>query len=199
MDPMPSPDPSGAPEPGLDTEQRRTLLDVARRSIEHGLRHFRALPVTADEHAEALRRRAASFVTLELCGRLRGCVGALEPRHPLVVDVAESAFGAAFRDPRFEPLAPPDLPDLEISISVLSPLERLVVPSEDALVEILRPGVDGLLLREGGRQGTFLPVVWTDLEDPRRFVREVKHKAGLPSDYWSPTLEVSRYTVESIR
>ena len=65
-------------------------------------------------------------------------------------------------------------------------------------METLRPGLDGLLLREAGRQGTFLPAVWADLGDPRKFVREVKRKAGLPDDYWSSTLEVSRYTVESI-
>jgi AmmeMemoRadiSam system protein A len=188
---------SGTTEPGLALEEQQALLEVARSSIEHGLRHFRPLPVQAAAHSERLRREAASFVTLKLRGRLRGCVGALEPRYPLVIDVAESAFGAAFRDPRFDALGPSELEALEVSISVLSPLERLDVTSEAALVETLRPGLDGLLLREAGRQGTFLPAVWADLEDPRKFVREVKRKAGLPDDYWSSTLEVCRYSVES--
>jgi AMMECR1 domain-containing protein len=62
----------------------------------------------------------------------------------------------------------------------------------------LRPGVDGLILEEGGRRGTFLPAVWESLPEPRAFLRELKRKAGLPADHWSDTLRAHRYTVESV-
>ena len=187
-----------APPAGYAPEERRALLDAARTSIEHGLRHGRAPRVDPAAYAEPLRELRATFVTLHLEGRLRGCVGSLEAHRPLVADVSESAWCAAFRDPRFEPLDEPELAGLEISISVLGPLEPLLVASEEELVARLRPGVDGLLLREGRLRGTLLPAVWRHVPDARDFVREVKRKAGLRSDHWSEALEAIRYTVESI-
>jgi AmmeMemoRadiSam system protein A len=174
------------------------LLDVARASIEHGIRHGRALRVDPAAHPESLREVRATFVTLRREGRLRGCVGSLEAQQPLVSDVAESAWGAAFRDPRFERLGAEELPGLEVSIAVLGPLEPLRVASEAELVAKLRPGVDGLLLREGRLRGTLLPAVWQHVPDAGDFVREVKRKAGLPVDHWSASLEILRYEVESI-
>jgi AmmeMemoRadiSam system protein A len=178
--------------------ERRALLEVAQASIEHGLRLGRALPVDPACYPEALREPRATFVTLHLEGRLRGCVGSLEAQRPLVADVAESAWSAAFRDPRFDPLDRAELRGLAISISVLGPLEPLAVASEQELVARLRPGVDGLLLRQGRLRGTLLPAVWRHVADAREFVREVKRKAGLPEDHWSEELEALRYTVESI-
>ena len=145
-------------------------------------------------HETSIRR----IRPLAVDGRLRGCVGSLQARLPLVADVAQSAFAAAFRDTRFAPLGPAEADDLDIHISILSPLEPLVVASEAELLETLRPGVDGLVLCEGALRGTFLPAVWERLPDPRQFVQELKRKAGLQGDYWSPTLELQRYTVESI-
>jgi AmmeMemoRadiSam system protein A len=186
------------PEAPYAAEERRLLLDVASRSIAHGLRAAEPLPVAPEDFPEALGVPRASFVTLHLQQKLRGCVGGLEVRRPLVQDVAVHAFQAAFRDPRFAPLSEPERAALQIEISVLSPLERLRVTCEEDLLATLRPGVDGLLLRQGSCQGTFLPTVWRSLPDARSFVRELKHKAGLPPDHWSRELEVSRYTVASI-
>jgi AmmeMemoRadiSam system protein A len=112
--------------------------------------------------------------------------------------VAENAFSAAFQDSRFKPLNSSQLPELDIHISVLSPLERLHVDSEASLIEQTRPKIDGLLLREGTHTGTFLPAVWKNLTDARVFVEELKRKAGLPADYWSETMEFYRYTTETI-
>ncbi len=179
-------------------DERRTLLDVARASIEHGVQRGGALRVDPAAYPEALREVRATFVTLHREGRLRGCVGTLEAQQPLVADVAESAWGAAFRDPRFERLRAAELEGLEISISVLGALEALRVASEEELVAKLRPGVDGLLLREGRLRGTLLPAVWQHVPEARDFVREVKRKAGLPEDHWSAELEAFRYEVESI-
>lgn len=174
------------------------LLDVARRSIDHGVRVGAPLPVDPSEFAPELRATRATFITLHRNGQLRGCVGGLEPRLPLVADVAQSAFSAAFRDTRFAPVGAAELDDLHIHLSILSPLEPVIVRSEEELLEKLRPGVDGLVLSEGSLRGTFLPAVWERLPEPRQFLFELKRKAGLQGDYWSPRLEFQRYTVESI-
>jgi AmmeMemoRadiSam system protein A len=176
----------------------RALLEVARSSIESGLRTGRPLAPDPLSYPEPLRAVRASFVTLHRDAELRGCIGGLEPLRPLVADVAEHAFAAAFRDPRFAPLVEEELAGLAVSISVLSTLEPLAVASEDELLAWLRPGVDGLVLEANGRRGTFLPAVWESLPDPRTFLRELKRKAGLAPDFWSEALRVRRYTVESV-
>ncbi len=191
-------EPPEAAQTPLSAAQRRVLLDVARRSIVHGLQHQRPLPVNAGDHEPRLREPGASFVTLQMDHTLRGCIGSLEARRPLVCDVAYNAFAAAFQDPRFPPLSAGELPQLHIQISVLGRPEPLVFSSEAELVQQLRPGVDGLILEEGERyRGTFLPSVWSSLPDPRRFLAQLKLKAGLPPDYWSDTVRVWRYTTES--
>jgi AmmeMemoRadiSam system protein A len=174
------------------------LLDVARRSIESGLAERRPLAVDCSEFPPALRLERATFVTLRREGRLRGCIGTLEADSPVAVSVADSAFKAAFRDSRFSPLEREELDEVEIHVSILSPLEPVEFRCEEDLVEELRPGIDGLVLRDGVFRGTFLPTVWESLSEPGQFLRELKRKAGLPPDYWSDTLEVWRYTTRSI-
>ena len=175
---------------------RQILLEVARESIRHGLEHGRPLHVNVAEYPETLQQPGASFVTLNIGGELRGCIGSLEAIRPLVEDVADNAYAAAFRDPRFPPLSEAEYPRLEYHISILGPSEPMQFESEEDLIRQLRPGVDGLVLSDRGRRGTFLPSVWQSLPEPRDFLRHLKQKAGLPPDYWSDTLQVARYTVE---
>ncbi len=178
-------------------EERGILLEVAERAIRHGLGGGqRWLPDEA-EYGETLRALRATFVTLKRGGELRGCIGTLEAHRPLVVDVAYNAHAAAFSDPRFAPLASSELAGLDIHISVLSPAEAMSFDSEQDLLARLRPGVDGLIMEEGMRRGTFLPSVWESLARPEQFLQHLKLKAGLPPDYWSDSLKVSRYTTES--
>ena len=181
----------------LAPQERMTLLDIARRSIRHGLDSGIPLPIRADDFAPALRAVRASFVTLNRQDMLRGCIGHLEPILPLVEDVAENAFSAAFRDPRFPPLGAEEYADLVLHISVLTPAEKLECNSESDLLRRMRPHRDGLILADGPRRGTFLPSVWEQLPDPRDFLRHLKRKAGLPDDYWSSSLEIYRYETES--
>lgn len=181
----------------LPSEARAILLNVARQSIQFGLDEQRPLAVDVADYPDALRHVRASFVTLQQDGRLRGCIGALEARSPLVQDVADHAFAAAFEDPRFLPLRREEFPGLEIHISVLSPSEPLHFTSEEDLLVQLRPGVDGLILNYGQRRGTFLPAVWASLPDPYIFLAQLKQKAGLPLDFWSDELQIARYTTES--
>jgi AmmeMemoRadiSam system protein A len=189
---------SSDPAPEQGALRARLLLDVARESIRSGALRGRPLRPDPAAYPEPLRALRASFVTLDLEGALRGCMGGLEPVRPLVSDVAEHAFAAAFRDPRFPPLAAAELERVEVRLSILSPLEPLSFASEQELLSQLRPGVDGVLLEAGWQRGTFLPAVWEQLPDPREFLRHLKRKAGLAPDFWSAVVAVHRYTVESI-
>jgi AmmeMemoRadiSam system protein A len=182
----------------LNEDQKKQLLALASRAIEHGLQTGRRLPVAAENYSGELVTDRASFVTLERHGQLRGCMGVLEAYRPLAQDVAENAFLAAFRDPRFPPLAEHELHGLDIHISILSPATAMEFASEQELLQQLRPGVDGLILAVGGHRATFLPSVWETLPTPKQFLQHLKQKAGLPADYWSDHLKASRYTAEYI-
>lgn len=181
----------------LTLDERATLRALARASIQTGLVGER-LTVQPEAYTPALRAPGATFVTLHIDSELRGCIGTLEARDPLVLDVVANAYGAAYRDPRFPALTRVEFERLDLHISILSPPEPLAVESEEDLLTQLRPGIDGLILSEGRRRGTFLPAVWDALPEPRLFVQHLKQKAGLPTDYWSATLTVARYTTESI-
>jgi AmmeMemoRadiSam system protein A len=180
----------------LSDSQRALLLGVARKSIAHGLQQHQPLPVTPSEHPP-FDQPGACFVTLHRQGALRGCIGSLEAHRPLLQDIAANAYAAAFRDPRFKPLQPEELDDLDVSISILSAPETLDFDNQQALLDQIRPGVDGLILADGQRRGTFLPSVWDSLPDKADFLAQLKLKAGLPPDYWSENIKAWRYTTES--
>lgn len=181
----------------LDDKDRKDLHAIARASIRHGMAYGRPLAINAGELSTALQANGAAFVTLEIGGNLRGCIGTLEAHRFLAVDVAQNAYAAAFRDPRFPPLTRMEEDQVDMHISVLSAPAPLLVRDEADLLRQLRPGVDGLILSEGARRATFLPSVWEQLPDPRKFVAHLKHKAGWPATYWSATIQVERYTSES--
>ncbi|MFO1372215.1 MAG: AmmeMemoRadiSam system protein A [Candidatus Competibacteraceae bacterium] len=180
----------------LSVRDRATLLEVARASIRHGLQQRRALAVDPQGYPETLQPLRATFVTLEISSLLRGCIGALLAYQPLVQDVAAHAFAAAFEDPRFPELQPEEFPQLAVYISVLSSPEPIQFGSEEELLTQLRPDVDGLILHYRGHRATFLPAVWESLSDAYVFLAQLKRKAGLPLDFWSPEIQVERYTTE---
>jgi hypothetical protein len=182
----------------LTKEQQQCLLDLAKSSIQHGLQTGRALKVKLADYPAELTERRATFVTLHKHHQLRGCIGMLEAVRPLAEDIAENAFLAAFRDPRFPPLAEDEFGDLDIHLSLLTPAEPVAFISEQNLIAQLQPGVDGLILEEGRRRGTFLPSVWEQLPEPEQFLRHLKQKAGLAPDYWSENIKIYRYRTEMI-
>ena len=114
-----------------------------------------------------------------------------------VQDVSRNAYSAGFNDPRFSPLTDEEIPGLDISISVLSEPVELQFATESDLLAQMRPGVDGLILQDGAKRGTFLPAVWTTLPEPAAFLSHLKQKAGLPEGYWSAAIRAWRYTAES--
>lgn len=168
------------------------LCQYARASIRAALGGPGAVP----PQNPAFDKDGACFVTLYRDGELHGCIGSLEAHKPLLADVAENAVAAALRDPRAMPIGLGDELQFRVEVSLLSPLVRLPVKSRAEAIAALRPHKDGVLLRYHGRRGTFLPQVWDELPEPREFWRHLLRKAGLPTDFDSPELEVYRYTVD---
>ncbi|MFH0933756.1 MAG: AmmeMemoRadiSam system protein A [Pseudomonadota bacterium] len=176
----------------IDNDKGKVLLRLARAAIGSELGFdSHDYPRTA-----WLEEPGATFVTLMLDGRLRGCIGSLEAHRPLVDDVRHNAVAAAFRDPRFMPLNELEFADTAIEVSVLGTPEPIRFTSEaDALAQLHR-GSDGVILEYGRHRATYLPQVWAQLPDPQTFVEELKVKAGLPEDFWSDDIRLSRYTVQ---
>lgn len=180
----------------LSEVERVCLSGVARRSVESGLRGDGPLEIEPSGQPPPLQELRGAFITLRLADELRGCVGVVEPRLPLVCCVAHCAHSAAFDDPRFGPLERHELSELGFLLSVLSPLEPIAVDSRADLVAQLRPGRDGLLLRQGYRQATFLPSVWETVEAPGEFVAALERKCGLTATDWLRPVECLRYQTE---
>ena len=178
------------------TDLGSALLHTARAAL--AMAFDRARAATAGHHA-ALEAHGATFVTLTQYGELRGCIGTLEAHRPLREDVEENALAAAFRDPRFAPLAAAEFEITRVEVSLLSAPAPLPIAGEDDLLQRLRPGVDGVVLAWRGRRATFLPQVWESLAEPRDFIAALKRKAGLGPGFWADDLRFSRYTVDKFK
>ena len=182
----------------FNEQEKHLLLTVAKDAILHGLEQGRSIKLDLAKFPATLTQAGASFVTLEKQGSLRGCIGTLQAYQPLAQDVADHAYAAAFDDPRFHRIEATEIQEVDIHISILSTAEEIKFSSEQDLLSKIRPGVDGLILEDGVHRGTFLPSVWTSLPKPVDFLNQLKQKAGLPTDYWSDTIRVSRYTTVAI-
>jgi len=181
----------------LTAEERRTLLEIARRSLELAVRGEKLPPLDDAALTKALREHGASFVTLTLHGDLRGCIGALEPYQALALDVREHAIAAGLEDPRFPPVRPKELAELKIEVSRLTRPTRLEYKDAADLLARLNPPVDGVILRDGWQRATFLPQVWEKLPDKADFLDNLCSKMGSAADTWRRKhLEVLTYQVE---
>ncbi len=178
--------------PSFGEAHGRTLLDIARNSIEAalGVAKLKLLP---DE--PWLKPARATFGTLTQNGRLRGCIGSLEAHRPLGEDVSHNARAAALSDPRFPPLTRAELAGTRIEVSLLSTPKLLAFADHADLIAQLRPGEDGLILEYGEARGTFLPQVWESLPDAEQFVAELKRKAGLSPEVSTAKCRIQRYRV----
>lgn len=177
--------------------QRTTLLQLAHDAILYGIQNGQSLSVNPNDYDNSLSEPRACFVTLHLNGQLRGCIGSLEAYRSLIDDIAHNAFAAAFQDPRFSPLTESEFNDVKIDLSILTPPAEMTFSSEDDLLEQMRPGIDGLIIEDMGRRGTFLPSVWEQLPEKEQFLQHLKLKAGLSPSHWSDSLTMSRYETES--
>ncbi len=181
----------------LSLEEQNALLKIARESIELAVREDRKLPIQLEEYSNLLRQNGASFVTLTLHGRLRGCIGTLQAYQPLVMDVRDHAILAALEDPRFPPVSQAELAKLNIEISRLTEPKPFPYQTPEELLKGLHPGNDGVVLRYGHRSATYLPQVWDQIPDPAEFLSELCLKMGAAADTWKKqNLDVSIYQVE---
>lgn len=177
----------------LTAEHRSILLQVALRSIQYALDQRTSFKVKPGDYPEMLQTLRAAFVTLHVDKCLRGCIGTLDAYAPLVETVAKYAFSSAFHDQRFSPICRHELSRLQITISVLTLPKPVDCLSEENVIRLLRPGLDGVLLEDGACRSTLLPSVWEDIPEPREFLRRLKIKAGLPPDYWSNSIRLCLY------
>jgi len=181
----------------LTDEEKSYLLTLARRAIEAGVRGENPPDLDPAALTPALEAPGASFVTLTVRGDLRGCIGALEPYQPLAEDVREHAAAAALEDFRFHPVQAEELERIAIEVSRLTTPVPLAYRDAADLLEKLRPGVDGVILRDGFRRATFLPQVWEKVPDKADFLAQLCWKMGAAPDTWRRKhLEVLTYQVE---
>ena len=173
------------------TDAARTLLPIARASIASRLGKTHP----ADESAPWLSTPAASFITLHLHHKLRGCIGSLRAHRPLLDDIKANALAAAFRDPRFKPLTVSEYEHIDVEISLLSALSTLNFTDETSALAQLTPHVHGLIFEYGHHHSTFLPQVWENIPDPATFMATLKQKAGLPPNFWDSGVKLYTYTV----
>ncbi len=178
--------------PRFTAAHGRTLLDIARNSIEAalGVAELRRPP-----NELWLKCAYASFCTLTQEGRLRGCIGSLEARRPLAEDVRQNARAAALSDPRFPRLEREELAGTRIEMSLLSTPKEIAFSGHADLLAQLKPGEDGLILESGDVRSTFLPQVWESLPEREAFVAELKRKAGLSADTSTTSCRFRRYRV----
>ncbi len=178
----------------LEKSQGQQLLELARNTLCHELRQGEEPQIPDDP---GLSIKAAAFVTLKIAGKLRGCIGNLEPAGALWQGVRDNAINAAFHDHRFSPLSPEELAEVKIDISVLSPPAPLNYRDAEDLLQKLRPGIDGVVLRHGRRSATFLPQVWRQLPYAEQFLDHLCQKAGLPQEAWRRgDLSIHTYQVQ---
>jgi AmmeMemoRadiSam system protein B/AmmeMemoRadiSam system protein A len=162
---------------GLNDQEKKTLHQIAKTVIDNKARG-RAVPEFKVDSPILMENRGA-FVTVQKKGQLRGCIGYIEGRGPLYRTIEEMAEAAAFRDPRFMPVTEKELPDLDIEISVLTPLKKITDVNE---IEV---GKHGIYIKQGWNSGLLLPQVATEYGwDRRTFLEHTCQKAGLPSNAW---------------
>lgn len=171
------------------------VKNICRRSIEGGLQLGNSLP---ENYPDVLCEYGACFVTLELNGNLRGCIGSIIAHRPLITDLIKNAHAAAFSDPRFEPLTIDEFQNLDISISLLSKPQRIEFTDENDLLSKIAPFKDGIIIRDQSHQAVYLPEVWKQLPDKIEFMKSLKRKAGMKEDVFEETFEAFRFYTTKI-
>jgi AmmeMemoRadiSam system protein A len=196
--------PKGEAKGGFDmspisTDDKRYLLHLARTVILDHLGEKTSSPLPARSTPEFMEKRGC-FVTLHANGRLRGCIGIIEPVKSLIAAVKEYAVHAGFHDPRFSPVTLQEMKNIIIEISILTKPVPLNFQNADDLKKQLNPGVHGVILTHGHHRATFLPQVWEQLPATEDFLGHLCQKAGVGKTCWKDTktaVEVYQVTVFS--
>ncbi|MBZ0220338.1 MAG: AmmeMemoRadiSam system protein A [Candidatus Methylomirabilis sp.] len=174
----------------IGEREKKELLRIAREAIEARARRT-AASFKIDNASGALNEDSGAFVTINRKGRLRGCIGVFASKDPLWKTIERMAAAAAAEDPRFVPVGEDELPDLDIEISVLTPLRKIADPEE---VEV---GRHGLVIALGNKRGALLPQVATEHGfDRETFLSEACVKAGLKPDAWKEGASIYVFEAE---
>ena len=164
------------------------VLNIARQSIVSAINEEEFIP---NSIPSVLTQFGASFVTIKKNGNLRGCIGSIFPTKPLILDIIDNAKNAGFQDSRFEPLTIEELGELDVSVSILSSIEKINFKDEKDLLSKIYP--HGIIISEHNRRAVYLPIVWEQLPDREVFLNSLKEKAGLPPNYFSRTFEAYKF------
>ncbi len=173
------------------------VLKLCRDSIKAGLNNEER--VIAENIPEVFKEFGASFVTLEIDGRLRGCIGSVIAHQPLLIDLLQHAYDSAFNDNRFQPLAAEEFDKIKIFVSLLSSPVKMAFADENYLLAQIVPYKDGIIIKDGAHQAVYLPSVWEQLPDKKEFLNSLKVKAGLAPDYFSKSFEAWRFSTVYIK
>ncbi len=168
----------------LTTEDGKYLVDLARKAIVTYIVDKKVLDVPEDVNPE-LKEKMGVFVTLNLGGQLRGCIGYPEPVMPLINALIDASISAAIRDPRFNPLTSEELDKIRVEVSVLTKPEIIEVDTPKDYTEKVNIGQDGLIVEMGPYRGLLLPQVATEWKwNESEFLSNTCMKAGLDQDCW---------------
>ncbi len=186
-------------EKNISKEEGGLLLKLARKSIHHELdKHDDAFPSMVPELCkDVFNQKRGVFVSLHKKGRLRGCIGNIEPVKSVLEGIIDNAKHAAFHDTRFNPLSVEDLRDTKIEISILTRPEKVEYNNGTDLIRKIKPDIDGVIIKKKSYSATFLPQVWKQLKNPESFLSQLCIKAGLPSEEWKTgSLTVLTYQIQ---
>ncbi len=182
----------------LTEEEGKYLLGEARKTIQHALSGEEKKEAEDVDLSPLFNQPRGTFVTLTIGGSLRGCIGHIIPHEALIDGIRINAINAAFKDPRFRPLDKDEWKKVKIEISILTDPKPLSYSDADDLLRKLRPGIDGVIIKKGYHQSTFLPQVWDQLPRKEAFLNHLCLKAGLDGGEWKKgRLEVSTYQVQA--
>jgi AmmeMemoRadiSam system protein A len=182
----------------LTEEEGEYLVETAKKTIQKALFNPKDKSEPGSVSSPKFQERRGTFVTLTINGALRGCIGHIIPQESLIEGVRVNAMNAAFRDPRFRPLGQNEFEKIKVEVSILTEPRPLAYTDANDLLSKLRPGTDGLIIRQGYHQATFLPQVWDQLPNKRDFLTHLCLKAGLAGDAWTyDKLEVHTYQVQA--
>ncbi len=181
----------------IKDEEGYYLLSLGEKAIHDYVKEGKIFQ-PEDLKYEIAKKKGASFITLEKLGQLRGCIGSIIPHRELYKDVIENAIAAATKDPRFQSVSPEELKDIDIKLSILSYPEPVYYTDYIDLLNKIEPFKDGLIIRYGQHQATFLPDVWKEIPDKEMFLSHLSYKAGLHPEFWKTgLLDVFRYKTKT--
>jgi AmmeMemoRadiSam system protein A len=181
----------------LSDQEKKYLLGLAREALTLGVRGLKLPDLELRSITPKLRQPGATFVTLTKNQELRGCIGSLEATRPLAEDVRIHTIAAALEDYRFPPVEVNEVPMISIEISRLTTPTKIDFDHPDEAKSIIRPGIDGVVIRKGGRRATFLPQVWEKVPEIDIFLGMLCRKMGAASDCWQEEgVEIYTYQVE---